>query len=81
MGLAKAGRLVFFIGIGLVAAGLLFFVVFYASGSNLPIPGVGAWNLMLALALLAVSFPVWVVGLILWLVGRSRPTAVAPVRG
>ena len=72
MALAKVGKLFFFLGLALIGVGLLFLVVFYASGGSLPIPGFESWNLLIGLLLMALSFPVWVVGLILWLVGRRR---------
>ncbi len=45
--------------LGLMILGLLWVIVFYLSGGNnvaLPIPGIGAWNLVIGFAIAFVGF-------------------------
>ncbi len=42
--------------IGLMLVGLVWVLVFYLSGSVLPIPGAGAWNLVIGFGLAFVGF-------------------------
>lgn len=42
--------------IGLMLVGLAWVLVFYLSGSVLPIPGVGAWNLVIGFGIAFVGF-------------------------
>ena len=42
--------------LGLMILGLLWVIVFYLSGSVLPIPGIGAWNLVIGFGIAFVGF-------------------------
>lgn len=42
--------------IGLMVIGLVWVLVFYLSGTNFPIPGIGAWNLAVGFAIAFVGF-------------------------
>lgn len=42
--------------IGLMLIGLVWVLVFYLSGSNWPIPGIGAWNLVIGFGIAFVGF-------------------------
>lgn len=42
--------------IGLMLVGLVWVLVFYLSGSNWPIPGIGAWNLVIGFGIAFVGF-------------------------
>lgn len=42
--------------IGLMLVGLAWVLVFYLSGSVLPIPGLGAWNLVIGFGIAFVGF-------------------------
>ncbi len=42
--------------IGLMLVGLAWVLVFYLSGSVLPIPGVGAWNLVIGFGIAFLGF-------------------------
>ena len=42
--------------IGLMVIGLVWVLVFYLSGTNLPIPGIGAWNLAVGFAIAFIGF-------------------------
>ncbi|MGA0567791.1 cell division protein CrgA [Rathayibacter sp. KR2-224] len=42
--------------LGFMIIGLLWIVVFYVSGSQYPIPGVGAWNILIGFAIAFVGF-------------------------
>ncbi|ALJ18472.1 septation inhibitor protein [Microbacterium sp. No. 7] len=42
--------------LGLMIIGLVWVIVFYLSGSNLPIPGIGAWNLVIGFGVAFVGF-------------------------
>ncbi len=42
--------------IGLMLIGLVWVLVFYLSGSNFPIPGIGAWNLVIGFGIAFVGF-------------------------
>ena len=36
--------------------GLIWIVIFYISGTNYPIPGIGAWNMLVGFAFVGVGF-------------------------
>ena len=36
--------------------GLIWIVIFYISGTNYPIPGIGAWNMIVGFSFIAVGF-------------------------
>lgn len=40
----------------LMLVGLVWIVVFYLSSSTLPVPGIGAWNLVIGFGLIIVGF-------------------------
>ncbi|UUT34352.1 cell division protein CrgA [Microbacterium elymi] len=42
--------------IGLMLVGLVWVLVFYLSGSQFPIPGIGAWNLAIGFGIAFVGF-------------------------
>ncbi|GAA3200678.1 cell division protein CrgA [Microbacterium terregens] len=42
--------------IGLMLVGLVWVLVFYLSGQQFPIPGVGAWNLVIGFGIAFVGF-------------------------
>lgn len=42
--------------VGLMVIGLVWVLVFYLSSTNLPIPGIGAWNLAIGFAIAFVGF-------------------------
>ncbi|WP_022902066.1 cell division protein CrgA [Humibacter albus] len=42
--------------LGFMIVGLLWIVVFYVSGSQYPIPGVGAWNILIGFAIAFIGF-------------------------
>jgi hypothetical protein len=42
--------------LGFMIIGLLWIVVFYVSGSQYPIPGLGAWNILIGFAIAFVGF-------------------------
>ena len=42
--------------IGLMLVGLVWVLVFYLSGTNLPIPGIGAWNLVIGFGIAFIGF-------------------------
>lgn len=42
--------------LGLMILGLVWVIVFYLSGSVLPIPGIGAWNLVVGFGIAFVGF-------------------------
>jgi hypothetical protein len=42
--------------IGLMLVGLVWVLVFYLSGSNWPIPGIGAWNLVIGFGIAFIGF-------------------------
>jgi hypothetical protein len=42
--------------LGFMIVGLLWIVVFYVSGSQYPIPGLGAWNILIGFAIAFVGF-------------------------
>lgn len=42
--------------VGLMVIGLVWVLVFYLSGTNLPIPGIGAWNLAIGFAIAFIGF-------------------------
>jgi hypothetical protein len=42
--------------IGLMIVGLVWVLVFYLSGSQFPIPGIGAWNLAIGFGIAFVGF-------------------------
>ncbi|MFJ4036878.1 cell division protein CrgA [Microbacterium sp. NPDC090007] len=42
--------------IGLMLVGLVWVLVFYLSGSQFPIPGIGAWNLVIGFGIAFVGF-------------------------
>ncbi len=42
--------------LGFMIVGLLWIVVFYVSGSQYPVPGLGAWNILIGFAIAFVGF-------------------------
>lgn len=42
--------------LGLMIVGLVWVIVFYLSGSVLPIPGIGAWNLVVGFGIAFIGF-------------------------
>ena len=42
--------------IGLMLVGLVWVLVFYVSGMQYPIPGIGAWNLVIGFGIAFVGF-------------------------
>ncbi len=42
--------------LGLMVIGLIWVLVFYLSGTNLPIPGIGAWNLAIGFGIAFIGF-------------------------
>ncbi|MFT4052440.1 MAG: cell division protein CrgA [Microbacterium sp.] len=42
--------------LGLMILGLLWVIVFYLSGSNYPIPGIGGWNLVVGFGIAFIGF-------------------------
>ena len=42
--------------VGLMIAGLIWVLVFYLSGMQYPIPGIGAWNLVIGFGIAFVGF-------------------------
>lgn len=42
--------------LGLMILGLVWVIVFYLSGSTLPIPGIGAWNLVAGFGIAFIGF-------------------------
>ena len=42
--------------LGLMILGLLWVIVFYLSNQALPVPGIGAWNLVIGFAIAFVGF-------------------------
>lgn len=42
--------------IGLMLVGLVWVLMFYLSGSQFPIPGIGAWNLVIGFGIAFVGF-------------------------
>lgn len=42
--------------LGLMIIGLVWVIVFYLSGSTLPIPGIGGWNLVIGFGIAFVGF-------------------------
>ena len=42
--------------LGLMILGLLWVIVFYLSNQNLPIPGIGGWNLVIGFGIAFIGF-------------------------
>lgn len=42
--------------VGFMLLGLAWILVFYISGSTLPIPGIGSWNLLVGLGIALIGF-------------------------
>lgn len=42
--------------VGLMIIGLVWVLVFYLSNTNLPIPGIGAWNLVIGFGIAFIGF-------------------------
>ena len=42
--------------LGLMIIGLVWVIVFYLSGSTLPIPGIGGWNLVIGFGIAFIGF-------------------------
>ena len=42
--------------LGLMLIGLVWIIVFYLSGQGLPVPGIGAWNLVIGFGIAFIGF-------------------------